>query len=350
MAVQKSKPTIEDVANHCGVSVATVSRVVNKSNPVSKELDEKVRKAIKELSFTPRQWTARTKSDTIAITIPDILNPFYSMILHGAQEEADRHDFNLVILNLRPGHKRQKKYLSMLTQAKFAGLIVVGSRIESEYLVELKEQYIIPIVAAVRTVEDPQFPCIMFDDESPMYQATKHLIDLNHRRIAFISGPLEWDSTQARLNGIQRALSEAGLSLPDAFRTWGYSNTENGVQLTSNLLNLPESERPTAIIGHNDLVAIGALHAIRLAGLRVPDDISVVGFDDISMAAYTNPPLTTVTHPKYRMGQLAVQILVDQLNNVESLTGGVTMLECPLVLRGSTAPCVKSQASLPSFS
>lgn len=341
MAEQKSKPTIEDVANHCGVSVATVSRVINKSNPVSKELDARVRQAIKELDFIPRQWTARAKSDTIAIAIPDILNPFYSVILHGAQEEADRHDFNLVILNLRPGHKRQKQYLSMLAQAKFAGLIVVGSRIESEYLVELKEQHVIPVVAAVRTVESPQFPCIMFDDESPMYHATRHLINLNHRRIAFISGPLEWNSTQARLNGIQRALSEAGLELPDALHTWGYSNTENGVQLATNLLNLPESERPTAIIGHNDLVAIGALHAIRLAGLRVPDDISVVGFDDISMAAYTNPPLTTVTHPKYHMGQLSVKILVDLINDIESITGGVTMLECPLALRESTAPCPK---------
>lgn len=341
MAEQKSKPTIDDVAAHSGVSVATVSRVVNKSNPVSKELDEKVRESIKKLGFTPRQWTARAKSDTIAITIPDILNPFYSVILHGAQEEADRHDFNLVIFNLRSGHKRQKKYLNMLTQAKFAGLIVIGSRIEPEYLVELKEMNVLPIVAAIRTVENPQFPCIMFDDESPMYQATRHLISLNHRRIAFISGPLEWDSTQARLNGIQRALAEAGLSLPETLHTWGYSNTENGVQLTSNLLSLPESERPTAIIGHNDLVAIGALHAIRLARLRVPDDISVVGFDDISMAAYTNPPLTTVTHPKYRMGQLSVQMLVDQLNDVESITGGVTMLECPLVLRESTAPCTE---------
>ncbi len=342
MAEQKSKPTIEDVANHCGVSVATVSRVINKSNPVSKKLDAKVRQAINDLSFVPRQWTARAKSDTIAMAIPDILNPFYFEILHGAQEEADRHDFNLVILNLRPGYKRQKQYLSMLTQVKFAGLIVIGSRIESEYLAELKAQHIVPIVAAVRTVENPQFPCIMFDDESPMYQATKHLINLNHRRIAFISGPLEWDATQARLNGIQRALSEAGLSLPDALHTWGYSNTENGVQLTTNLLNLPKSERPTAIIGHNDLVAIGALHAIRQAGLRVPHDISVVGFDDIGMAAYTNPPLTTILHPKYRMGQLAVQMLMNLMNDVESITGGVTVLECPLVLRESTAPCVRN--------
>jgi len=339
MAEQKSKPTIEDVANHCGVSVATVSRVVNKSNPVSKELDAKVREAIKALGFTPRQWTARAKSDTIAMTIPDILNPFYSEILHGAQEEADRHDFNLVILNLRPGHKRRKQYLSMLTQAKFAGLIVVGSRIESEQLLELREQYNIPIVAAVRTVESPQFPCIMFDDESPMYQATKHLMSLKHTRIAFISGPLEWISAQARLNGIQKALSEAGLTLPSSLYTWGYPNTENGVQMTTNLLALPADERPTAIIAFNDQIAIGALHAIRLAGLQVPRDMSVVGFDDVKMAAYANPPLTTVSHPKYRMGQLAVQMLTNLINDVESITGGVTMLECPLVLRESTAPC-----------
>ena len=109
MEEQKSKPTIEDVAKYCGVSVATVSRVINKSNPVSKELDAKVRKGIKELGFTPRQWTARTRSDTIAMAIPNILNPFYSEIIHGAQTEADRQDLNLVILNVAPDQKRQKQ-------------------------------------------------------------------------------------------------------------------------------------------------------------------------------------------------------------------------------------------------
>lgn len=340
MAGQKSKPTIEDVAKYCGVSVATVSRVVNKSNPVSKELDMKVRKAIKELGFTPRQWTARNKTNTIAMAIPTILNPFYSEIIHGAQEEADRHDLNLVILNVAPNHKRQKQYLSLLTQPTFSGLIVVGSQLPAEQLVALQEQDNIPIVGAVRSVEIPEFPCILFDHENAALQVTRHLLSLNHTRIAFISGPSDWLSAQARLSGIQRALSEAGFTLTSSLYRWCYPNIENGVQITNNLLILPEKERPTAIIGFNDQIAIGTLHALRLAGLRVPHDISVVGFDDVTMAAYTNPSLTTVSHPKYRMGQLAVQTLANELiHGIESVRGGFTLLECPLVLRESTALC-----------
>jgi len=339
MDEQKSKPTIEDVAKYCGVSVATVSRVINKSTPVSKELNLKVKKAIKELGFTPRQWTARTKTDTVALIIPNILNPFYSEIIHGAQEEADRQELNLVILNVPANYKRQKQYLNLLTQSTFDGLVVAGSRVPSEYLVDFHEQYNIPIVIAVRSVEIPELPCIMFDHETSTYQATKYLLSLNHTRFAYISGPLEWKSAQARLEGIQRALSEAELTLPDSLYRWCFPNIENGVQAASHLLSLPEQERPTAIIAFNDLIAIGALHAARISGLRVPQNISVIGFDDITMAAYTNPPLTTVAHPRYRMGQLAIQKLAELLNGTKSVHGGFTLLECPLIVRESTGSC-----------
>ena len=111
--------------------------------------------------------------------------------------------------------------------------------------------------------------------------------------------------------------------------------------MTNNLLSLPEKERPTAIIAFNDLVAFGALHALRTAGLKVPQDISVIGFDDIAMAAYTNPPLTTVSHPKYRMGRLSVQTLAESMNGSANIKGRFTLLECPLILRESTAPCAE---------
>jgi DNA-binding LacI/PurR family transcriptional regulator len=339
MEEQKAKPTIEDVAKHCGVSVATVSRVVNKSNPVSKELHKKVKKAIKELGFTPRQWTGRVKTETIALAIPDILNPLYAQILHGSQEEADRHDINLVFMNLAPNQRRQKQYLSILSQGAFKGLIVVGSRLHSEDLQEIYEQEHLPVVMAIRSTEIEDFPCIMFDYETPTFQATNYLLSLNHTRIAYLSGPPDWTSSQARKEGIQRALKNAGLTLPEKFYRWSYPNIENGVQAANSLLNLPASERPTAIIAFNDLMAIGAMHAIRLAGLTVPRDISVIGFDDISMAAYTNPPLTTIAQPAYRMGQLAVQTIFELIEGDPKIQGGFTLLECPLILRESTAPC-----------
>jgi LacI family transcriptional regulator len=340
MEERTARPTIEDVANACGVSVSTVSRVINKSSPVSRELNRKVRKTMQEMGFTPRQWQARATTDTIAILIPYITNPFYAEVIKGAQEEAERLGLNLLILNMSENPRYQKQQLTLLGKWDFDGLIVMGSRLPTEDLVELYEQHNMPIVAAVRAVEIPQLPCIMFDYTTPAYQAARHLLDLNHQRIAYISGPPEWHSAAARRDGIVRALTEMGLSLPDALYRSCFPNMEEGFQTVSKLLNLPREERPTAIIAFDDLIAIGALHAIRTAGLQVPGDISVIGFDDIAMAAYTNPPLTTVAQPKYRMGQLSVKKLFEMINGRNDLQeGGFTLIECPLVARQSTAPC-----------
>lgn len=340
MEDNKAKPTIEDVAKYCGVSISTVSRVINKSTPVSKELNRKVRKAIKELGFTPRQWTPRTRTDTdtIALATPDILNPCLTEIINGAQEEADRQGLNLVILNVTENPRLQKQHLRLLTQQRYDGIIVLGTKLQ-DALIELHVQYDIPIVVTARAIEMPQIPCIMVDAETAAYQATKYLISLNHKRIAYISGPITWNSSKVRLESIQRGLADAGLTLPSHLYRWCFPNFEEGSQAVSNLLTLPEKERPTAIFAFNDLIAIGALHAIRTSGLKVPEDISIIGFDDIAIAAFTNPSLTTVAQPKYRMGQLSVQKLYELINGNVRLNGGLVLLECPLILRESTAPC-----------
>jgi DNA-binding LacI/PurR family transcriptional regulator len=141
------------------------------------------------------------------------------------------------------------------------------------------------------------------------------------------------------LKGIQRALSEVGLTLKSQFYRWCSPTIEEGFQVAVSLLSLPSSGRPTAIITFNDLIAIGVLHAVRTVGLNVPDDISVVGFDDIYLSLHTNPPLTTISQPKYRMGQLAIQKISTILSGNATGTEVFTPLECPLIVRESTAPC-----------
>ena len=336
----KSKPTIDDVAKHCGVSVATVSRVINGSSPVRKKLQEKVQNAIKELGFTPRPWVSRTRPEKIGIVVPNILNPFYSEIIHGAQEEADRQRLNLVIVNLTEDPGYQKQHLSLLKKWAFDGLMVMGTSLELESLITFREQENIPIVITVRKFENPQFPCLVMDAETATYQATKHLLSLGHTRIAYISGPPKWISSELRLESIQAALSEADLSLSPKLHRWCFPGLEEGTQVTNSLLDLPEKTRPTAILAFNDLLAIGAIHSIHNRGMDVPGDLSVIGFDDIAMASYTVPPLTTISQPAYRMGQLSVKKLSEVMNgDTPEITGGLTLLKCPFIVRDSTGPC-----------
>ncbi len=337
----KSKPTIDDVAKYCGVSVATVSRVINKSGQVSKDLNVKVRKAIKELGFVPRQSSGRTATETIAMVIPNLLNPFFAEIIQGAQEEADRLDLNLLVMNLTEHPKCQEKQLNLLRTAMFDGLIMMASRLQPEVLIELHEAYHIPIVGGIRLMETSRFPCVLVDYKTAAYQAAKYLFSLHHTRIAYISGPPEWVSSKSRMEGIEQAYSENDLSISPASYRWCDPSIQDGYQVVGNLLTLPPQKRPTGIVAFNDLIAIGALHAIRTSGLSVPDDISVIGFDDIAMAAHTNPPLTTISQPKYQIGQLSVKKLYDLMQGNPASNGDFLFLECPLIVRESTAPYVK---------
>jgi DNA-binding LacI/PurR family transcriptional regulator len=338
MEDNKAKPTIEDVAKHCGVSISTVSRVINQSSPVSEDLTMRVRKAIKELGFTPRQWKDLPTTKTIVIAVPDILNPYYAEIFNGAQEEADRQGLNLVILNVSEKPELQKQHLNLAVKWIFDGLIVMGTKLPGEYLVELRDQHNLPIVVS-RAIEIPQFPCVIPDYTTATYQATKYLLSLSHKRIAYISGPPDWVSSKMRLESIQQALSEAGLSLPPELYRWCYPSVEDSSQAVSILLNLPEKQRPTAIIAFDDSIAIGVLRTVHTFGLRVPHDISVIGYNDIALAAYTIPSLTTIAQPTYRIGQLTVKKLSELIQGEHTAGGGTTRLECPLILRESTGSC-----------
>ncbi len=331
--------SIEDVANYCGVSVSSVYRVLNQTMPVSQKLSQKVTDAIKELGFVPKQAKPHADTETILMLVPELMNPFYIEVVNGAQTEAYAQGFDLVFVNISENPERHNRYLGLLKHHSFDGLIVVGTKLLEEDLIRVHKQYQIPIVAPVRAVEIPHFPCVMADTKIAAYQVVKYLISLNHKKIAYISGPPAWNSSQIRLEHTKRALSEAELSLPETLYGWCYPTMDEGLQAANAFMALPEDERPTAIVTFNDLIAIGVLRAVRMTGLRVPDDISVVGFDDIAMTAYTAPPLTTVAQPKFRLGQEAVQKLARLMRGDVEMGGGSTLLECPLVLRESVAPC-----------
>ncbi len=337
MAKKKIKPTLENIAAHSGVSVATVSRVLNRSGAVSKDLETRVKEAMQALG----KETSRAYS--IAFIIPEVLNPANTQIIAGVYEEAEKLGICVVTLNVSENAGSQQYNLRMLKQFLVDGLIIFHEQVDpGRLMAEYNLDEDIPIVLVGRAIQSPRVYCINTNREIGMYQAAKYLLSLNHKRIAFLSGPPEWELSQARLKGIKRALAEAGLSLHPQLYRWVIPSIETGFQVTGNVLQLPPEDRPTAILAFNDLMAIGALHAVRSSGLLLPHDVSVVGFDDIYITPHTNPPLTTVAQPKFQIGQLAVQKISNVLNGYDAETGGVTLLECPLVVRESTALCKNS--------
>jgi LacI family repressor for deo operon, udp, cdd, tsx, nupC, and nupG len=337
---KSSTPTLEDVATRAGVSVATVSRVITSSSPVSQELELRVKQAMEDLGFEPRRSRAkRNKPVVIAFIAPELDNPALNATIAGAEDEAEKLDLCVAVLNIPHKPEIQHHNLKLLKHFSFNGVIVLHDEIEPDDIFELQNDPNLSVVILNRIIESSRVHCINTDRETGMYQATKYLLSLNHRKIAYISGPPDWELSKARLQGIQRALTEANISLDPQFQRWGFPTIDAGFQVTSSLLQQPPEKRPTAILAFNDLMAIGTLHAIRSFGLVVPNDISVVGFDDNYFTAHTNPPLTTVSQPKYQIGQLAVRKIHDNLEGYDTERGGFTLLECPFVVRESTGPC-----------
>lgn len=341
MEKEHTNPTLEDLAAHSGVSIATVSRVINASGPVSEDAEKRVKQAIEALGFTPKRKRrrARSRAPIIACIVPEFMNPANTMITTGVKEEAEKMNIHVFIVPVseKPGSLHCN--LNLLKHVSVDGVILAHLDVQPEDILSLCKSQELPMVALKRNFSPLPIPCIDSDRENGMYQATKLLIGLNHRDIAYLAGVHNSDQAEAKLQGVQRALTEANLTLKPEFYRKCFSTTDDGFRVATNLLQLPPTQRPTAIITYNDLVAIGALHAIRSAGLTIPDDISVVGFDNIPLTSHSNPPLTTVAQPQYQKGQLGVQKLLNWLNGEHVDYEGFTLLACSLVVRETTGPC-----------
>ncbi|MCP4405819.1 MAG: LacI family transcriptional regulator [bacterium] len=336
------KATLEDIAALSGTSVASVSRVINASSPVSKDLEQRVKQAMKELGFEPKQPKERTKPYILAFIAPGVVDPTGASTIYGAQEEAKRLGLCLVVIDVTEKQGYPEQNLQLFTHLSFDGVIIDHARLNPEELFQAYKLGNIPIAVISKQVDSPHFYCINSDRESGMYQATKYLLSLNHRDIAYLGADPDLYISQNRLQGITRALAEADLSLKDGYYRLGNTTIDGGFESATRILSQADARRPSAFLCYNDLVAIGAMHAIRSFGLNVPDDISVVGFNENYFTPHTNPPLTTVSQPKTREGQMAVQKIYNILHGYDTNRSGFTLLECPLVVRDSTSPCKRS--------
>ncbi|PJW18190.1 LacI family DNA-binding transcriptional regulator [Geobacillus sp. WSUCF-018B] len=301
--------SIKDVAKRANVSTATVSRVLRNTGNVTEETRQRVLEAIEALNYQPNvlgRYLRRMETETVLVVVPDITNPFFSKVLRGIEAVALEHGYQVLLGDTQNDVRLEEQYLNLLPQRQVDGMIFLTARIRKELVEEMARQF--PIVLACEYLEGADIPTVSIDNISSARKATEHLIRLGHCRIAHLSGPMNIILSRDRLRGYQQALAQHELEADAALVQEGDFTYESGYNLTLKLLALEKP--PTAIFAANDEMAIGAVKAIRHRGGRVPDDVAVVGFDDIHMASIFEPSLTTIAQPMFEIGQKAMELLL----------------------------------------
>ena len=321
--------TIYDVSKHAGVSVATVSRVLNANPKVDLALRKRVLESIRQLEFVPN-GTARSlktgRTQRVALVIPDINNPFFPGVARGAQSALEAHNYHLILSNTDDDLLRQNRYLQMLGQVGVDGLIITPSAWDSEtneaYPHSLERQLEglgVPVVGLSVQAIAAGADHVRTDEQATGFKATEHLIERGHRRIALIQGPTHSDASQARSTGYLEALKAYGLEANPTLRVQGHARRDGGHAAMMELLQL--ERRPSAVFAINDLMALGAMTAIHEFGLHIPRDIAVVGVDDIPEAASAYPSLSTVALSSHEQGRVAAELLLERILRLNGVSG-----------------------------
>lgn len=326
--------TIRDVSRIAGVSVATVSRTLTKPEKVSQKTKDKVNAAINETNYKPdilaRNFRTR-KSSTVVVLVPDIANPFFSRVIRGIEQTAQKLGYAVLLGDTQGLREREITYAKMVDTSQADGIIQLDSHIPFED----QNNITAPIVNACDCVRGTEIPSVQLDNISAAKEMTEHLIALSHKNIAVISGPKQSSITQDRLSGHIKALNQSDIAFNIETVIYGDYSIQSGEKAAEDILKM--SPRPTAIFCMNDEMAIGAIHFAKKNGLKVPDDISISGFDNISFAKYCDPPLTTISQPAEKFGSIAMSMLFDVINGTE-LDEKYKLLPFEIITRESTGP------------
>lgn len=306
--------TIHDVAKRAGVAPITVSRVVNNSGYFSQETRRRVESAIAELEYVPNRLARSLRSkrtNTLALVLTDITNPFFTTLARGVEDAASDAGFMVIFCNTDESETEERKYLQVLLQQQVDGILLVPARSSAEPVKLIQKQNTPVVVLDRRVPPEAQVDMVHCDNENGAYQLVKTLIDLGHRQIAILGGPRSVSTADDRLAGYQRALCEAGVTNNDHLIYAGTFTQASGYELVQQVLKA--EPRPTALFAANNLIAIGALRALRDSGLRVPEEMAMVSFDDLPANLVTFPFFTVVAQPAYEMGFTATQLLLARL-------------------------------------
>ncbi len=326
--------TIYDVAQKAGVSTATVSRALSGTGYVSKELKETIMQVAREMDYQPNSLArglVTKESRILGLVMPDISNPFFPAVARGVEDVANESGYNVLLCNTDGSSGKETDYINVLRSRQADGVIFTTSQVNPKNAKMLIDAGI-PVVLADRRMS---IACdsVVAENVSGAYKAVRHLLDLGHTRIGIITGPMGVATSEERIEGYKRALLESSVAVQHDLICEGNYRQHSGYECTCGLMKLPNP--PTAIFACNDLMAVGALSALEDHGLKVPDDVAVVGYDDITVASVTRPRLTTVAQPKYEMGAVACRMLIERLKNPDKPYQS-TVLEPQLVIRESS--------------
>ncbi len=332
--------TIHDVARLAGVSIATVSAVINKKGTVSPGLTQRVQKALEALDYQPHRLARSLKvqrTHTIGMVIPDLTNLFFAEVVRGVEDEARGQGYSIILCDSNEDPALELANLNTLHAWRVDGVLLAPCNVQAGFDSTMRRRF--PIVFVDRIVPGFAGPAVITDNFRGAYEAARHLISLGHTRIATIVGRLEFSNAIDRLEGFRKALQEAGLPLHQEYLQQGDFRLESGYRCGKQLLGL--DRKPTAIFSCSNSMTLGLMGAINEMGLRCPEDVSILGFDDFDWAANFSPRLTTVAQPTYEIGKQAIQMLLLEMREsggiVPDSKERIIVLNPELRIRNSTA-------------
>ncbi len=338
------QPSIKDIARLARVSHPTVSRALQNSPLVNAKTAEKIRRIAKESGYRASAVarglvTRRTR--TIGLVVTTVSDPFTSEVVTGIEQTANDHGYCVFLADSNADPEREKKIVQSFAEQRVDGIIVTSSRVGALYLPLLSEM-MVPIVLVNDQYPGAFVHSVMICNQEGTRAVTEHLIGLGHRRIAYIGDQFGYQSDTERFAGYREALGAAKIRVHPELAVRGDGKPEAALHAMDQLLEL--SNPPTAVCCYNDMTALGAMRSIRMHGLRVPEDISVAGFDDLFVASYTDPPLTTVRQPMRRMGLLAMENLIKLMSGQESVVR--VKVKAELIVRESTGKFIRSHPAI----
>nr|WP_086937771.1 DNA-binding transcriptional regulator CytR [Thaumasiovibrio occultus] len=329
--------TMKDVAQLAGVSTATVSRALMNPEKVSASTRKKVEQAVLKSGYSPNSLARnlrRNESKTIVAIIPDICDPYYTELIRGIEEAALEHGYLVLLGDSGQQQQRENSFVNLVFTKQADGMLLLGTQLPFD-VSKPEQKNLPPLVMACEYAPELELPTVHIDNLTAAFEAVNYLTQMGHKHIAQITGPEDASLCEFRTQGYQQALRRAGVPINPAYTVKSDFSFASGARAVTTLLSLPEP--PTAIFCHNDRTAIGAIQQAKRLGVRVPQELSIIGFDDIEFSEYCNPPLTTVSQPRYEIGRQAMIMLLEILkgNHVQA---GSRLLEAKLVIRESVAP------------
>lgn len=340
-SIKKSPVTLQQVADAADVHISTVSRALDpaKANLVNAKTRARVVRTAAKLGYRPHLIASqlrRGQTWTVGVVVPDLGNPLYAPFVRGVIHALERHEYVPLVADTQDRHDRFERTLLHLWNRRVDGIITTAPRTQDRTAVERVASLAIPVILAIRTLPESNLPSVQHDDVRGGRMAARHLIDLGHTRLVQVQGPMDVTPFIRRTQGFADTVNDAGVELVDLGMAGDDPTIDEGRRLTEALLERP-GPVPTGIFAQNDLIALGTLEALRHAGLRCPEDVSVIGYNNSFYAAHSQPPLTTIDLPDYDMGQVAASVMIDYIERPERASVSASTMP-RLIIRGSTGP------------